>query len=523
MREDMQTIIDLLQRGAGDAIAIGAPEDRPPLRYRDLRDLVRRTVRDLNAAGIGRGHRIATVLRNGPEAAAAFVSIAAGAAPATLNPALTADEFEFSLRDLNAKALVVEAGVESPARPVAAALHLPIIELVPEPGAGAGSFQLHPPRPHGASLVSGGFAEPDDVALLLHTSGSTGRPKIVPLLQRNLAASAGHIVAALQLAEDDVCLNIMPLFHIHGLVGAVLSSLAAGSQVSCSPGFNGLRFFHWLDEVHPSWYTAVPPMHQAIVARAPQNGPSAARSRLRFIRSSSSSLPPPVMAELEQTFRCPVVDSYGMTEASHQMACNPLPPRARKPGSVGIPAGPEIAIMNEKGKLLSRGQAGEVVIRGPNVTPGYEADPEANANAFVDGWFRTGDQGVIDAEGYLRLTGRLKESINRGGEKIAPIEIDMVLMSHPAVQQCVTFAVPHHHLGEEIAAAVVLREGKTASGRELREFAARRLTRSKLPRQFVFVREIPTGATGKLQRIGLAAVLGLSPRSGAHPRQAGTR
>lgn len=509
----MQTIIDLLQRGCDDAIAIGAPGNRPSLRYRGLRHLVRSTVQGLNAVGIGRGHRVATVLRNGPEAAAAFVSIAAGATTAPLNPALTADEIEFSLRDLNAKALVVEAGVESPARSVAVALQLLIIELEPEPEAGAGSFQLHPPKPQSASLVRGGFAEPDDVALLLHTSGSTGRPKAVPLLQRNLAASAGHVAAALQLAEDDVCLNIMPLFHIHGLVGAVLSSLAAGAQVSCTPGFNGLRFFHWLDEVRPSWYSAVPTMHQAIVARASQNGPSVARSRLRFIRSSSSSLPPRVMAELEQTFRCPVVESYGMTEASHQMACNPLPPRARKPGSAGIPAGPEIAIMSEEGKLLLRGQVGEVVIRGPNVTPGYEANPEANANAFVDGWFRTGDQGVIDGEGYLRLTGRLKESINRGGEKIAPIEIDMVLMSHPAVQQCLTFAVPHDHLGEEIAVAVVLREGKTASGRELREFAARHLTRSKLPRQFVFVREIPTGATGKLQRIGLAAALGLSQRS----------
>jgi acyl-CoA synthetase (AMP-forming)/AMP-acid ligase II len=216
------------------------------------------------------------------------------------------------------------------------------------------------------------------------------------------------------------------------------------------------------------------------------------------------------MAELERTFRCPVIEAYGMTEAAHQMTCNPLPPRERKPGSVGVPAGPEVAIMDEEGKILPRGQTGEVVIRGANVTPGYEANPEANESAFADDWFRTGDQGVIDRDGYLQLTGRLKELINRGGEKIAPIEIDVVLMDHPAVLQCLTFAVPHDKLGEDIAAAVVLREGKTCTERELRDFAARRLEHWKVPRTFVFVREIPKGRTGKLQRIGLAAKLGLT-------------
>ncbi|HEX9605579.1 MAG TPA: AMP-binding protein, partial [Myxococcales bacterium] len=286
-------------------------------------------------------------------------------------------------------------------------------------------------------------------------------------------------------------------------------SLAAGAQVHCSAGFNALRFFQWLDEVRPTWYTAVPTMHQAIVSRASRHAEELGRIRLRLIRSSSASLAPQVMEELERTFRCPVIEAYGMTEAAHQMTSNPLPPREHKAGSVGVPAGPEVAIMDEEGKLLPRGHTGEVVIRGANVTPGYEANPEANESAFIDDWFRTGDQGFVDRDGYLRLTGRLKELINRGGEKIAPIEIDVVLMDHPAVQQCVAFAIPHRSLGEDIAAAVVLREGHTCTDRELREFAARRLEHWKVPRTFVFVREIPKGRTGKLQRIGLAAKLGL--------------
>ncbi len=505
----METIADLLQRGADDATAIGAPEGLAPLRYRDLRALVRRTVGDLNSFGIGRGDRVVLVLPNGPDAAAAFVSIGAGATTAPLSRGLTADEFEFNLTDLRAKALVVEAGLDSPARAVATRLRIPVIELVPHRDQGAGAFSLRLLLKNGAGPFEGGLAQPDDEALVLHTSGSTSRPKIVPLLQRNVTASARNIMTALQLTPDDVCLNIMPLFHIHGLMAAVLSSFAAGAQVHCSPGFNALRFFHWFDEVRPTWYTAVPTMHQAIVSRASRHAEELGRIRLRLIRSSSASLPPQVMEELERTFRCPVIEAYGMTEAAHQMTSNPLPPRDRKAGSVGVPAGPEVAIMDEEGKILPRGQTGEVVIRGANVTPGYEANPEANESAFIDDWFRTGDQGFIDRDGYLRLTGRLKELINRGGEKIAPIEIDVVLMDHPAVQQCVAFAIPHHKLGEDIGAAVVLREGHTCTDRELREFAARRLEHWKVPRTFVFVREIPKGRTGKLQRIGLAAKLGL--------------
>jgi acyl-CoA synthetase (AMP-forming)/AMP-acid ligase II len=505
-----ETIPELLELGDADAPAIGAPEGVPPLTRAALRALARRTIGTLNGLGVGRDDRVAIVLPNGPEMASSFVCIGSGATTAPLNPAYRAEELEFYLTDLEPKALVVEAGAQTPAVAVARKLKVPVVELTAERGRGAGTFSLRAVDPMGGAPARPGAAGPDDVALVLHTSGTTSRPKMVPLLQRNVVASAHAIVATLSLAPGDVCLNVMPLFHIHGLVAATLSSLAAGAQVCCTPGFNALKFFAWLDEVKPTWYTAVPTMHQAILARADRNPEAVARCKLRFVRSSSASLPPQVMAELERTFRAPVIEAYGMTEASHQMASNPLPPRPRKPGSVGVAAGPEVAIMDERGSLLPPGATGEVVIRGPSVTPGYAANPEANAKAFTGGWFRTGDQGVLDAEGYLRLTGRLKELINRGGEKISPLEVDEVLMDHPAVQQVVTFGVPSERLGEEVAAAVVLREGKTATERELREFAAARLADFKVPRKIVFLPEIPKGAAGKLQRIGLAAKLGLA-------------
>ena len=310
---------------------------------------------------------------------------------------------------------------------MAAQRKIPVIELTADESGPAGSYTLSAPFADAGAPRP----DPDDIALVLHTSGTTSRPKIVPLRQRNLAASARNIAATLALTPQDRCLVIMPLFHIHGLIGALLSSLHAGASVHCPPGFNALKFFAWLDQAEATWYTAVPTMHQTILARADRNADVIARRKLRFIRSSSASLPPAVMKQLEDAFGCPVIESYGMTEASHQMASNPLPPRPRKPGSVGIAAGPEVAIMDHDGKLLDRGEIGEIVIRGDNVTAGYANNPKANAEAFTNGWFRTGDQGVLDAEGYLSLTGRLKEIINRGGEKIAPREVDDVLMDHP--------------------------------------------------------------------------------------------
>lgn len=504
-----RTLRELLAQGAESAAAVSAP-GRPALAHGGLRRLIDTTLAKLNGLGLGRNDRVAIVLDNGPEMATCFIACANGVASAPLNPAYRADEFEFYLSDLNAKALIVSRGSTSPAVDVAVKLGVPVIDLVFDAAQPAGSFTLEPREARAASpAANGGYAQPDDISMVLHTSGTTSRPKIVPLSQGNLAASAAHIARTLQFTAADCGLNIMPLFHIHGLIAGVMAPLSAGSQVFCTPGFNALKFFGWMDEAKPTWYTAVPTMHQAILGRASRSADVIARHPLRFLRSSSSSIPPQVIRELEEVFKAPLIEAYGMTEATHQMCSNPLPPAVRKPGTVGQAAGPEVAIMADDGTLLARGETGEIVIRGPNVTAGYESNPKANAEAFVNGWFRTGDQGVMDADGYVSITGRLKEIINRGGEKISPREVDEILMDHPAVAQVVCFGMPHPKLGEEVAAVVVLRDGQQATERELQEFVAQHAADFKVPKKVLFMAEIPKGATGKLQRIGLAAKLGL--------------
>jgi len=501
------TISDFLTTGADDAPALSSPGGTP-LTYRGLRALVADVTASLAGQGIGPNDRVGIVLDNGPEMAAAFLSVGSAATAAPLNPSYKADEFEFYLTDLRAKLLVVAAGKDSPAVGVAEKLGIPIARLIAHPERGAGTFTLQY-EGSGGTPRSVRAASPDDIALVLHTSGTTSRPKIVPLAHKNIAASASNIRTTLALTANDRGLVIMPLFHIHGLIAALSAPLSAGGEVCCSPGFNALKFFGWVDEVKPTWYTGVPTMHQAILLRAPGNQDVVKNHRLRFIRSSSSALPPTVIAELERVFGIPVIEAYGMTEAAHQMASNPLS-GSRKPGTVGPSGGPEIRIVDETGTTVPRGATGEIVIKGPNVMSAYENNPKANADAFYDGWFRTGDQGVMDDDGYVAITGRLKEIINRGGEKISPREVDEIIMDHPAVHQCVTFAVPHDMLGEEVAAAIVLRQGVAATDKELREFASARLAPYKVPKKILILDQIPVGATGKLQRIGLAQKLGLA-------------
>lgn len=501
------TVWQMVQDSAqhhGDAPALLAP-DRAPLSYAALGEQTARLAGRLFAAGIYPEHRVAVVLPNGPEMAAAFAAVASCAACAPLNPNYTRQDFEFYLNDISASALLVEDASPCAATAAAQSLGVPLFLLRKLDRAGEFDIDVSGSCP--APFDPG----PDHIALLLHTSGTTSRPKLVPLSSANLAASAAHIATTLQLTPVDRCLNIMPLFHIHGLMAALLASLRAGGSVVCTDGVYANRFFRWMEEFRPTWYSAVPTMHQGILARAGEHAQIIRETPLRFIRSSSASLPPVVLAALEDTFGAPVVEAYGMTEAAHQMACNPLPPGARKPGSVGPAAGPEIAIMDAAGKLLEPGETGEVVIRGPNVTVGYLANPDANRTAFTDGWFRTGDQGRLDSDGYLQLTGRLKEIINRGGEKISPREIDEVLLAHPAVRQALAFAVPHAQLGEEVAAAVELHAGQAAGAPQLRQWVAERLPDFKVPRVIRVVDNIPKGPTGKLQRIGLARTLGIEP------------
>lgn len=485
-----------------------AAPGRPALTYSALRDDVRRTVSALNRLGIGRNDAVAVVLPDGPELACAFLGVASAASAAPLNPELRKDDFRFYLSDLRASALVVAGGADSPALRAAEELRIPVLRTAHDAAQPAGRFTLSG-EPAGPPCDDG-FAAADDVALLLHTSGTTARPKIVPLTQSNLAASAHHIRGTLHLTRADRCLNVMPLFHIHGLVAGVLSSLAAGGSVFCAPRLDALQFFRWLSEARPTWYTAVPTMHQAVLAQVERHREIVDAARLRFVRSSSAPLPVSVLHNLERAFRAPVIESYGMTEGAHQMTSNPLPPAVRKPGTVGRAAGPDVALMDAEGRLLPPGAIGEVVIRGPNVAAGYREDAGANAAAFCGGWFRTGDQGVMDPDGYLTITGRLKEIINRGGEKVSPKEIDDALLEHAGVAAAAAFPLPHPTLGQEIAAVVVPGKDAGLSEAALTEYLAGRLPRFKIPRRLVFVDDIPKGATGKIQRHELAAALGLS-------------
>jgi acyl-CoA synthetase (AMP-forming)/AMP-acid ligase II/acyl carrier protein len=470
-----------------------------PLSWNALSRLVGGAGVVLHRHGIGRNARVAFALPNGREAALTFLATAAWTTCAPLNPAYSESELDFFLADLKPSAMIVAAGDASPAASVAARLGIPVLT------------DADLCREDGGNGERGEPAAGDDVALVLHTSGTTSRPKLVPLTQHNLLSSARSIAATLELSPEDRALNVMPLFHIHGLIGVLLSSVVSGGSVVCLPRFDSGDFFAALQEMTPTWYSAVPTIHQAVIDAAHRASPVA--HRLRFIRSSSSALPPQVMAALEHAFGVPVVEAYGMTEASHQMASNPLPPRSRKPASVGLPAGPQIVILDQSGAELERGMPGEIAIRGESVTRGYDENPEANEKSFTGGWFRTGDEGYFDEEGYLFLTGRLKEMINRGGEKIAPVEIDRVMLDHPAVAQAVAFAIPHPRLGEDIGVAIVLREGVATTASELRSFASSRLTTFKVPSVFTIVDAIPKGATGKQQRIGLAEKLGVGTRS----------
>ena len=486
-----------------DAVAIASPQRRP-LTYGQLVEQVGYTIGSLRAMGIGRNDRIAIVLPNGPEMAVAFLGVSSGAISAPLNPACREAEFDFYLSDLNAKAVIVQSSVDSPAISVAQRLGVPIIRLTAALQDPAGIFTLQDDS--GACPIKNGSAYPDDVALVLYSSGTTAKPKRVSLTHRNLCVSADNVRTALQLTREDRCLNVMPLYHIHGLVGGLFSSLAAGASVVCTPGFYTPNFFSWLDEFHPTWYTAVPTIHQAVLAEVQSNLEIIRRCPLRFIRSSSAPLPPRVMADLEGKFQAPVIESYGMTEAAHQMTSNPLPPGRRKAGSVGLPAGPEVAIMNGAGNHLLPWQIGEVVIRGANVMRGYDDNPTESLAAFTAGWLRTGDQGYLDSDGYLFLTGRLKEVVNRGGEKIALREIDEALLDHPQVFQAAAFAVPHPTFGEQIAAAVVVLDKDQITESMIREYLFGRLAEFKVPSRVLIVDELPNGSTGKIQRMKLAAV-----------------
>lgn len=485
-----------------DDEALVAP-GRPGLTYQGLSALADRVVATLHAHDLGRGHRVALAMPNGPEMLAAFVTIACGATVAPLHPGSTPAELDAAFGDQRIDALVVYGEAGEAARKVALERGLLVLDVSVDPADPAGVFSLTARRRRAASSARLGPAASTDIALLLTTSGSTAKAKVVPSSHAELLAGAKLTADALGLTDSDRYLCIMPMHHTHALVTS-MAALLTGGCVIAAPPFEADDFFRCLDLYQPTWYSAAPALHQAILARADAFPAVVEQSRLRVIRSSSASLPPVALAELEDVFRAPVVEGYGMTETCLYATNNPLPPAPRKVGSVGVACGIDLAVFDPTGHQVAAGERGEIVLRGANIMRAYEHDPEANAAAFVNGWFRTGDQGYLDADGYLYLTGRLHDRINRGGEKISPGAIEALMLAHPEVARAVVFAVPHPSLGEDVAAAVVLRDASQSSALDLRRYVATRLTAHKVPSQILIVDEIPTSPTGKIQRHRLA-------------------
>ena len=494
----MSTLASILNPQSATDLAISVP-DGPDVSYAEFGQEIERVAELLAGAGVQPGKAVSIVLPNSLEFMVVFLAVTrAGAIAAPLNSAYTTDEFKFYMEDAEAQLAILPEG-EHAAREAAALLGVPTIEAALD-DAGRTVLSLG-----GDVLTARRDApapSPDDVALFLHTSGTTSRPKGVPLTHGNLAASIKNISDTYALTPDDKAMVVMPLFHVHGLIGVSLSTLSTGGSLVIPPRFSASRFWGEQRESGATWYSAVPTIHQILLARADDEG--APHESFRLIRSCSSALAPAVFEQLEARFGAPVLEAYGMTEASHQMSSNLLPPGDRMPGTVGKGTGVDIAIMNDDGNLVNAGDLAEVVIRGANVTHGYHNNPDANAEAFTNGWFRTGDQGFLDADGTLTLTGRIKELINRGGEKISPLEVDAALLGHPSVAEAVCFGVPHTMYGEAVQAAVVV-SGDTSED-AIRAYCGEHLAGFKVPDRVYIIDTMPRTATGKIQRRHIAAM-----------------
>ncbi|KAH6828117.1 AMP-dependent synthetase and ligase family protein [Perilla frutescens var. hirtella] len=498
------TLTGLLKEVAGifhSRRAISVP-GKLDLTHARLDQLVDDAASQLLAAGIGPGDVVSLTFPNTVEFVVMFLAIIrVRATAAPLNAAYTFDEFEFYLSDSESKLLITSKEGNEPAQ--AAATKLKIRHLSATLPDGESEIILSPTQTEvEAESLSKLRNDPSDVALFLHTSGTTSRPKGVPLTQQNLYSSVQNIKSLYKITESDSTVIVLPLFHVHGLLAGLLSSLGAGASVALpSAGrFSASTFWSDMKNSNATWYTAVPTIHQIILERH-LSSPEPGYPKLRFIRSCSASLAPAIMNRLEEAFGAPVLEAYAMTEAAHLMTSNPLPEDGpHKAGSVGKPVGQELTILDEKGVEQGPNAAGEVCIRGPNVTKGYKSNPEANKSAFAFGWFHTGDLGFLDSDGYLHLVGRIKELINRGGEKISPIEVDAILLSHPDVAQAVAFGVPDDKYGEEINCAVIPREGSNLDEAEVSRFCKENMAAFKVPKKVFITDSVPKTATGKIQR-----------------------
>jgi len=493
---DRITLADLFANADPSRKCLVGTQPELTIDYRGLAGQVDRLADRFAASGLQPGDRVGIVLPNGPEFIVAFLAVThARLTAAPFNEAHKAGEFAALFEDGEIRALVTR-GANAGLKEAAAKLDLPIWPLSID---STGEVEIEIPQQNRGSREA---PKPDDVALFLHTSGTTSKPKGVPLTHGNIMYSVANIAEGYKLTPDDCTLLVMPLFHVHGLIGATLSTLYSSGTIVAPERFSASAFWPIAKTHRATWYSAVPTIHRTLLLRADSDAPS--KSGFRFIRSCSSALAPAILKELETRFRADVLEAYGMTEACHQIATNPLPPFEHKPGSVGKGGRVDVAIMDAQRNILPAGEAGEVAIKGPNVMGGYYRNPDANAAAFADGYLRTGDRGMIDQDGYIFLIGRIKELINRAGEKISPVEIDAALLSHPAVAEAASFGAPDHKYGEEVCAAVILKAETTAS--ELQEHCRNQLADFKVPRTIHIVSELPKTATGKIQRNSLAGL-----------------
>ena len=475
-------------------------DDNTVVNKQTLESLVKKNSRVLLQNQVNKNENVAIVLNNSIDFVVSFFSIVNVGVSAPLNPNYTEAEFSFYFKDLKPKIIISNFEENHPAILCAKKNNIKVIKIENFSFVDAVKNKIKTEIKTSNS---------NDIALILHTSGTTSKPKMVPLNHKNLVTSAKNIGKTLKLSIKDKNIILMPSFHIHGIVASILAPLVFGGKIVILPRFNALSFFKSLEKHSPTWFTGVPTMLQAVLDRASRNSKIISKSKLRFIRSSSASLPTSILTEIEKVFKVPVIESYGMTEASHQMTSNLLPPKKRKVGSVGVPTGINVKTVDDNFKKLKADQVGEILIKGKSILKKYIASKDINRNAFINGWFRTGDLGYLDKDGYLYISGRIKEIINRGGEKISPKEVDEVFTSNKKVNKAVSFAVKHPKLGEDIALAVVLNNNIKCTANELKQFAKNKLAGFKIPKQILFLDEIPLGATGKIQRIGLAKKLGI--------------
>ena len=475
-------------------------DDNTVVNKQTLESLVKKNSRVLLQNQVNKNENVAIVLNNSIDFVVSFFSIVNVGVSAPLNPNYTEAEFSFYFKDLKPKIIISNFEENHPAILCAKKNNIKVIKIE--------NFSFVDAKKNKIKTEIK-TSNSNDIALILHTSGTTSKPKMVPLNHKNLVTSAKNIGKTLKLSIKDKNIILMPSFHIHGIVASILAPLVFGGKIVILPRFNALSFFKSLEKHSPTWFTGVPTMLQAVLDRASRNSKIISKSKLRFIRSSSASLPTSILTEIEKVFKVPVIESYGMTEASHQMTSNLLPPKKRKVGSVGVPTGINVKTVDDNFKKLKAEQVGEILIKGKSILKKYIASKDINRNAFINGWFRTGDLGYLDKDGYLYISGRIKEIINRGGEKISPKEVDEVFTSNKKVNKAVSFAVKHPKLGEDIALAVVLNNDIKCTANELKQFAKNKLAGFKIPKQILFLDEIPLGATGKIQRIGLAKKLGI--------------